>query len=164
MSLWERLAGGIVPVARKHEREVYVSGGAAYARELVWLRRSLTIKYSTPTTPRDVRKIRDADQRRITEQIRRLRAGEPTVQVGDVIPKYTTAFLERCWIVRDAELTLWKRTVGAERYDSFGSSQEYEWVMWAAGEWGGGWRADDAAMLDEGSPLTVMELIKHAAS
>jgi hypothetical protein len=97
----------------------------------------------------------------------RKQADEPTVQVGDLIPKWAFAFVDRCQRVRDAEGTVWRRAEGDDRYavDEDGTvdrNQEYDWIAFLAGEWGGGWCTNEG-MLHNG-PLTVLELAASATA
>jgi hypothetical protein len=163
--LWASVAGGIVPVVRRQPREVFVHEGAAYRIELVWLRRSMQLKYTTYRVPRDVRRIREADQVRTSESVRRKLADEPAVQVGDQIPEWAIGYLGECEQVRDCEFTVWKRAVGGERYQreddgTIDRSQEYDWIAFLAGEWGGGWSTDEGVL--NYAPLTVLKVKDHA--
>jgi hypothetical protein len=160
-SWWDRLAGGVIPMIRRREREVYVVDGAAYGFEIVWFRRGLALTYSTPRIPRDVRRARAAENARLTEHFRRIDHGEPVVQVGDLIPQHAAKKLVACLEVRDSEFTVWKRAVGDERYrpnydGSLDRSQEYDWIAWSAGEYAGGHSTDEGLL--NYAPLTVLKL------
>jgi len=159
--LWERHAGGILPVLRRQPREVFIHDGAAYRIKLVWLRRSLGLEYTTPRTPADVRRAREADLARSREAARRKLAGEWPVKVGDQIPRWAIGYLVMFEEVRDSEFTVWKRAVGDERYarnddGTLDRSQEYDWIAWLAGEWCGGW-CTNQGLLDN-APLTVVKV------
>jgi hypothetical protein len=165
--LWDRLAGGALPFIQRRPREVFMVDGTAYRIELVWFRRRIQLKYTTPVVPRAVRRIRDAEQARGSEMVRRHAAGEPALQVGDLIPKWATAFVDRCQQVRANDGTMWKRAEGDDRYaveddGSTSHGQEYEWIAFLAGKWGGGWCTTEGLLFE--APLTALELVTDAAA
>jgi hypothetical protein len=164
-SLFDSLLGGILPYARLPERDVHVFDGTTYRIGLTWLRRRFQFEYHTPHLPRKVRKQREAARRRDQETVRRHYAGESLVQVGDQIPRWGVGMLATVGECRDSENTVWKRAVGEERYarednGDVDRSQQYEWIAWSAGEWGGGWRTDEG-MLDY-APIQVLKLVADA--
>lgn len=161
--LWDRAAGGIVPILR-YGREVFTRE-TAYHVELVWCRQSVELKYTALRIPRDVRRARDPGQARVSESARRKLAGERLVQVGDQIPEWAIGYLGDCEEVRDCEFTVWKRAFGDERYareddGTLNRAQEYDWIAFLAGEWGGGWSTDEGVL--SYAPLTVLKVKDHA--
>lgn len=160
-AVWARHAGGALPVVSAR-REVFIADGAAYRIHLVLFRRSITLKYYSPRTPRSVLRAQDTAQARVREMSRRVLAGEPLVQVGDLIPAHAPGLIGQAGQVRTSDHTVWKRAEGDERYATdeltgeLARVQEYDWIAWTAGEWGGGW-ATTSGLLDYG-PLTVMAL------
>jgi hypothetical protein len=131
--LGDRLIGGVLPYVPKPERVVHTFDGTTYTIELVWFRRRFTASYHTPRHPLSVRW---ENTRALADQIlRRHSAGEPIVQVGDVLPSHLRSapyLVTRC---RDAQHDEWRRAVGDECYPrdditgELNTSQAYEWVQ-----------------------------------
>lgn len=158
--------GGALPVIRR-ERTVQPFDGTTYSVEIVWLRLRWEQKVTIPGLPRDVRRKIRLDNARTAEHVRRALTLSPPVKVGDLIPDWAIAFLDCCAVVRDSEFTMWKRAAGDQRYAVKGDgtvdrSQEYDWIAWSAGEWGGGWRTNEG-MLDY-APVTVLQVNADAAA
>lgn len=132
------LVGGLIPSCTGGRTILTVS--TEYEVRIVWFRRSITIEYSSPRIPRAARRVRAADDVRTHEYERRKLAGEPLVQVGDVVPRYAIGYVKHIAWCRDAAGGQW-------RY---------------AGD--GRWSQGDAWVTDEGllelGPLTVLAVSK----
>lgn len=167
---WDRHAGGLLPIAR-FERSFSMTDGTSYDLRITWLRRAVRSGYDRPGYPRRVRReraaVRASDRARADQVARRVMAGEPLTQVGDIIPHHAGGIDHAVLQVRTADLELWKRAEGDERYyrsaqtGELDHTDEYEWIRWTSGEWGGAW-ATTAGMLHHG-PLTVIRVADHAA-
>lgn len=164
--LADRILGGPIPYVPRPEREVHVMDGTTYTVELVWFRRGFKASYHTPRLPRSVRRIRAAERARDQETARRGLAGEPTVQVGDVLSphhNYIPVQVTRC---RDAQHDEWRRAREDEQYSSLDDSlpvehrQVYDWVHPYVGPDGvehiAGW-STEAGVLQH-HPVLVLEI------
>lgn len=162
--LGEWLTGTVIPVVTDRGRQVFTVDGVAYRIRLAWLGRSVGFEYQTPRYPRDVRRIRAAEQRHLDEFMRRTEAGEPHVQVGDIIPEHRIIPVD-VLEVRDSQGDLWHRAVGQDRFSPDDDClpahlrQAYDWVHKYDGEIAG--QAGDAGLLDY-APLTVTKVAQHA--
>jgi hypothetical protein len=132
--LWEHAGGGVLPHISRRPREVFVVDGVQHTIRIVWFRRTVEIAYTTPRYPRDVRRIREAESRKLAESVRRREAGEPLTQVGDVFgehQRYIPVQVARC---RDAQGDVWRRAYDSEAYSSLDDGlpiehrQVYDWV------------------------------------
>jgi len=164
-NLGEWLTGTVIPTVVDRGREVFTVDGVAYRIRLAWLGRAVGFEYQTPRYPRDVRRIRAAERRHLDEFERRIQAGEPFVQVGDVIPAHRIIPVDVVE-VRNCDGEVWRRAVGEERFSPsdddlpVGLRQPYDWVHEAyTGEIAG--HATDRGVLDY-APLTVTEVAQHA--
>lgn len=164
-SLWERHAGGWLPIVRAG-RDVFVGDrSTTYWLHITWGRCGWRQEWSRPGLPRSVRRAVAADNARVAEVVRRQLAGEPAVQVGDHIQAHAIGFLKHVAECRDVDYLVWKRAEGDERYPvgpvtgHVDRSREYGWVMWRAGEWGAGWRTDEEML--EHAPLSVLMVVRH---
>ncbi len=63
VSVWDRLAGGLVPLARV-KRDVHVFDGTTYTVDVTWWRRRFVVSYHTPRHPRRVVRARAAEAAR----------------------------------------------------------------------------------------------------
>lgn len=178
MSFRDDHIGGLIPLITAG-REVYASQETDYHVKVVWLRRSLTIKYGTPVLPRQVRRrvdrARQQDDRRGGEVLRQAMADitvdtsdlEPKFGVGDHIDSYLSGIPDYVLSVASSDSTVWRRATGDERYaveDITGQidrSQEYEWISWDHGHYTGG-HSTTGGLLDY-VPLTVLEVADSAA-
>lgn len=126
--------GGPLPLISKPAREIHHVDGATYSIELTWWWRCLRFEYHTPRHPRDVRRIRAAESVHLAEMLRRRDAGEPHVQVGDIIPAHRGHIPVDVLEFRDCEGDLWRRAVGDERFTEedlrlpVELRQVYDWV------------------------------------
>lgn len=159
--LWDRLAGGAVPIVRTG-REVHVVDGADYTIELSWLRRGFTLTYHTPRTPRDARRAREADRRKTAEFARRALAGEQMLRVGETLGSTWTWIPTGIIEVRTSDFTVWRRAEGDERFpedDATGEldrSQAYEWISWDRGRYTGGHSTTEGLLAY--TPITILRM------
>lgn len=180
MSFRDDHIGGLIPLITAG-RDVYVSPSTEtdYHVELIWLRRSLTIKFGTLGLPRQVRRqvarAREHDARRAGGALRQAMADitvdtsdlEPKLRIGDRIDSYLSGIPDYVLTVASSDSTVWRRATGDERYpveDGGGQidrSQKYEWISWDRGHYTGGQSTTDG-LLDY-VPLTVLEVAGSAA-
>lgn len=136
-------AGGLFPLAGV-ARTVYQVDGVQYRVWVTWLRRSVGFSYHTPNLPRDVRRARAEETRRLhllaaadslrtaASEIRGIAARyrDHRFQTGDLIPHWVREIPDYVLEVRDGQGDVWRRPVTEdERYFQGDRSQTYDWVQ-----------------------------------